>query len=365
MALRKVSTKDKQRFHVKDSTLVDFETSNEFIYFYDQNKGKLSIMGVSPTGNPAQMDIDSISTPKEAEKAIEITSNLNGWNNIKDWMELKGNYDWTIVTENESCNNEMVRLPSMDEYLKGNTKIGLNEDSPWTHDTLNPDFWYGMDLDQSVRERLLEVSKKFYDYLGVPAKVHDIQLTGSAVNYNYHSQSDLDTHILIDFSEINPDIKLARNMVDNKRWRWNIEHKIIIRGYEVEMYVQDVKDPHTASGLYSLLNNKWIKEPDYKEPQTDPKDVEMKANQFKIEIDQIEAEMNNVDSNYEAKVLYDRLAELRSKISNMRKQAFLEGKDEFSVENLAFKELRNSGYIEKTMDMANAAYDDIYSDPVK
>lgn len=245
-------------------------------------------------------------------------------------------------------------------------QLKIEEDSYWTHEILHPHFWIDGKLDPNVREKLLIIAKNFYENTGFEAEIKDIQLTGSIANYNYHPLSDLDVHILIDFTEIdsdNPDI--AKKAADGKRWIWNKQHDIFIRGNEVELYIQQYDEPHTASGLYSLSDDKWIVEPDYKEPQTDPRDVEMKAQSFKDEIDNLEKELDEIETNEEAKVIANRLAELRSKIIRMRRDAFAAGKDEFSVENLAFKELRNSSYMGKVIDLAAEAYDKMFAEPVK
>ena len=34
-----------------------------------------------------------------------------------------------------------------------------------------------------------------------------------------------------------------------------------IKGYEVEVYAQDVDEVHHSSGVYSVLFNKWLVEP--------------------------------------------------------------------------------------------------------
>jgi len=45
----------------------------------------------------------------------------------------------------------------------------------------------------------------------------------------------------------------------------------------------------------------------------------------------------------------------------MRKDS-LTADGEFGIGNLAFKELRNSGYMEKLIDVANLLYDNQYTD---
>ena len=139
----------------------------------------------------------------------------------------------------------------------------------------------------------------------------------------------------------------------------NVRHNIYIRGYEVEVYIQDIKEPHHKNGLYSLLNDEWIAEPSYEEPDTDPADVKRKAEDFMKEVDHLSAELENTNSDG-AEEIYDRVSELRSKIIKMRRSALQGGRGLFSVENLAFKELRNNGYMGKLIDLAHNAYDKIF-----
>ena len=47
-----------------------------------------------------------------------------------------------------------------------------------------------------------------------------------------------------------------------KKSLWNDKHDIVIYNRPVELYIQDVKDPHVSTGVYSLLNKKWLIEPD-------------------------------------------------------------------------------------------------------
>jgi hypothetical protein len=62
-----------------------------------------------------------------------------------------------------------------------------------------------------------------------------------------------------------------------------------------------------------------------------------------------------------AKEMYKRLLRIKEKIQKMRKDDL--AKDgEFSVGNLAFKMLRNEGYIGKIIDLISKAYARIYSE---
>ena len=49
----------------------------------------------------------------------------------------------------------------------------------------------------------------------------DIIITGSIASYNWHDKSDIDLHILYDFSKINEDVELVKKMLDQTRINWN------------------------------------------------------------------------------------------------------------------------------------------------
>ena len=159
--------------------------------------------------------------------------------------------------------------------------------------------------------------------------------------------------------EENP--KILKSALDGIRFIWNLRHNIRIRGYDVELYIQDVKEPHSASGLFSLRNNEWIKSPVFDPPEIDENDVNKKAESLAYEIEELHTRLltSNLPSN--AKDLYKRCVSLKEKIQKMRKESLSKG-GEFSVGNLAFKKLRNEGYIEKLIDTASESYDKIYNE---
>jgi len=245
----------------------------------------------------------------------------------------------------------------------------LKESTQYYHDSLNPLFWDededSADLDPSVRKKLVSIAEEFYSKYKNIAKnvpIEDIQLTGSIANYNYTDFSDLDVHVLVDFDKIDAPKKLTKAAFDGIRFVWNVRHDIRIRGHEVEVYVQDIKEPHKSTGLYSLLNNEWIKKPNHKEPDIRDEDIEKKYLSISSEIDSLESKLissEKIPSN--AKELYDLATKRKDKIMKMRKEALSKG-GEFSIGNLAFKKLRNSGYIGRLIDLISKSYDRIYSE---
>lgn len=227
---------------------------------------------------------------------------------------------------------------------------------------LNSKFWSDFKFNEEVREKLLAIASDFYDHLNLDVPIIDIQLTGSLANYNYSSYSDLDVHIIIDFSKINKDTELVKKALDGSRFIWNLRHDIVIKDHDVELYVQDVNEQHTSSGLFSLQEDEWIRKPIYNPPDIDEKDVLVKYNYYVNEIDKMEKliEIKGlIPEEYEA--ISKRAEKLKHKIQSNRKEC-LSKEGEFCVENLVFKKLRNNNYIEKLIDVANKAYDKVYSD---
>ena len=227
---------------------------------------------------------------------------------------------------------------------------------------LNPSFWKDDKFDPQIREKLLKIAKDFYEALKLTAPIKDIQLTGSLANYNWTDKSDLDVHVLIDFNDVDDNIELVKKALDGARFIWNLRHNIKLRGFDVELYIQDIHEPHTASGLFSLLNNEWIRIPKYSPPDIDYKDVDKKYQGIISDILQMENLMSTSDfSSTTEEELYNHAQKLKKKIMDMRKEG-LAREGEFSVENLVFKKLRNEGYIEKIIELISKAYTNIYNE---
>jgi predicted nucleotidyltransferase len=199
-----------------------------------------------------------------------------------------------------------------------------------------------------IKKRLLEVSNDFIESLGVEFFIHDVVLTGSLANYNWSQYSDVDLHILIDFDELDKDSKkdsialhsIMKEFFDAKKNVWNEKHEIKIKGYDVEIYVQDVNEEHISSGVYSILHNKWVLEPKKDKPNIDDRKILEKGEEFGKKIDRLIQTPKDIT--------IDQLEDLRKKIKEFR-QSGLESGGEYSYENLTFKLLRRNGYIQKLL----------------
>tara|TARA_Y100001963_G_scaffold76856_2_gene106590 strand:+ start:662 stop:2383 length:1722 start_codon:yes stop_codon:yes gene_type:complete len=222
---------------------------------------------------------------------------------------------------------------------------------------LNQDIWDGERLKPDIRDKLLEIAKKFIEPTrAADAELKDITFTGSLANYNYSDLSDIDLHILIDFKDVNEDTELVRRYFNAVKALWNYVHDIRIKGYEVEAYVQDDSEPHTSTGVYSVLNDEWITKPSYREIEVDEEAISVKADSLMDQID-IAIELSEQGKHEEA---LERGEMITDKLKKLRKSG-LKSAGEYSVENLAFKSLRNQGYLTKLSDLKRDAYDAMMS----
>jgi len=228
------------------------------------------------------------------------------------------------------------------------------------HKELCPKIWKENRMDPEIRTKLLEISRDFWESLKLNVQIVDIQLTGSLANYNWTDSSDLDTHIIIDFSQVDKNVELVRKALDGQRFIWNQRHQVVLRGHDVECYVQDKNEQHVSSGLYSILKDKWITVPSYTPPMVDEKDVNEKVRVLKSEIKEMTKKLRSASPG-EAKELFDYLERIKKKIMNDRKEGLASG-GEFSIENLVFKELRRKGDIEGLIDAISEAYKKMYSE---
>ena len=237
----------------------------------------------------------------------------------------------------------------------------INENYTYYNTTLNKKFWKGYQLDERIRRKLLTISVEFYKETKFLMPIVDVILTGSVANFNYNEYSDFDLHILVDFTKMNDDVALVKMGADAKRVAWNNVHDIQIQGHDVEVYIQDIREVHTASGEYSLLNNKWLIKPEYNAPEIDEIEINKGFKIYKERIERlVELSKKNMTPE-QAKYLYNLTHKLKKHIHGLRKTGLLTDKAEFSVGNLIFKKLRNSQDFGKIIDVIHLFYDKIYA----
>ena len=221
------------------------------------------------------------------------------------------------------------------------------------NDTLEPEVWENDKLIPEVREALLKIANDFLIDFPFKIEVEDITLTGSLANYNWSKYSDVDLHIVLDFSQVDENEELVAGFFRNLQTNWNNRHDILMKGYEVEIYFQDSREPHLSTGIYSIQNDDWLVKSEPETVSIDYANIEKKAEDIVDRISHIEQMM----ADEKGDVILDAIDRLRAKIRNMRKTG-LEGAGQYSVENLAFKVLRRSEELSRLSDLKAKAYDE-------
>jgi hypothetical protein len=227
-------------------------------------------------------------------------------------------------------------------------------------DELNPKLWTDFELDQEVREDLLRIAQDFYIGTNIKADVKDIVLCGSLANYNWSEKySDFDLHIIIDYMEVDENYDLVESLCDFAKKVWNKLHEIKISKYEVEVAIQNLSDLKNdmkigkMGGVFSLMDNKWLKKPEKKNFEPDEQQIREKAENIMFAIDDLEQQVEEDKWKY----FEEKIDKIWKKIKNYRKSGLESEDGEFSIGNLVFKLLRRNGYIEKVMKIKRYAYD--------
>ena len=220
-------------------------------------------------------------------------------------------------------------------------------------DELSPDIWYhdgeSYKMKPEIRISLLGIVKDYRDFVDVELDIDDVTLTGSLSNFNWSKFSDVDLHILMNFEDKGV---LLKKYLDSRRIIWNSLRSVTVKGFDVEIYVQDNNESHFASGVYSVLYDEWIVEPNQEEVNIDSKKILSKAKNWMSQIDKIEDNSKRMEPE---EVLND-IDKFKSKIKKYRGSG-LEDKGEYSYENLTFKFLRRNEYLKKLNDVRNSLID--------
>jgi len=211
--------------------------------------------------------------------------------------------------------------------------------------TLQPKIWLGENqkMNPKVRQNLLEIAYQFIDSFGLDVVIDDIIVTGSIANYNWSEYSDVDLHILVDYNQFPKEMKdVYVEYFDLKKIVFNQKRNLKMFGFDVEVFVEDNDVKGISGGLYSILNDEWIKKPQKEKFKVEKSEIIKNAKKWMRLIDNLIKHLNGEDIETirnSVKVIKDKLKKYR--VSGLNKGG------ELGLENLVFKVLRRNGYIEK------------------
>ena len=248
------------------------------------------------------------------------------------------------------------------DIIKSKIKKSLRENIDFSgfkmNDELNPVIWDGDNkMKEEISDTLLQIAKDYFTSLKINIPVKDITMTGSLSNYNWSKYSDVDLHIIIDLDKMGDKKDMIKDLLDAKTRAWNDKHNITVKGYDVELYLQLHDQEHFSTGVYSVLNDEWVIEPKIQDDTIDKKNVVKKYNSIVNTVNDIHKDFAKKK---DYKDVVSRLESLSDKIKKTR-TAGLEGKGEYSLENIVFKLLRRNNIMEKIGNLLAKAYDESMS----
>jgi predicted nucleotidyltransferase len=251
--------------------------------------------------------------------------------------------DSILIDDREDNVNEFIQAGGIgilhknatDTINKLKETLGVKESYRVYNSILNPEIWDGETLKPEVLSQLLKIATTFYKDTELTAPIEDIYFLGSTAGYNWTPTSDIDLHVLIDFSKVDENKELVKKLVDGYKNKWNEQHDISVDNHPVEVYIQDINDVNRSQAVYSILHNKWIKKPSYEDVKIDKDAIKTKYKDLVTKINKA-VEQQDLDT----------LKDLVQRIYKMR-EAGLSSGGEYSTENLVFKLLRASGFISK------------------
>lgn len=219
-------------------------------------------------------------------------------------------------------------------------------------------------LDLGVRHALLDISDDFWESCNIRwVKPKTVLLTGSICNFNWSEFSDVDVHVVVDFSEIHENKEFVQEYFDDKKNDWNNTHdNLTVYGFPVEMYVEDIEANTTSSGIYDLWKNEWLKKP--KEGNVEP----IKLNKYGIKqvasdlMTQVDDLCDMFDGEHDKHKL-EEISDEADRISKLFKKIRKVGlkKGESGSGNIVYKVARRMGYLDKLWKLKTDCYDRINS----
>ena len=202
------------------------------------------------------------------------------------------------------------------------------------HKRLNPKLWRKGKLKPEVRYTLLKTAKNFIDFIDIDQlNLEDITISGSNAGYTYSRASDIDLHLIVKIDTSKESI--LRSLFDAKKNLYNFTYDIKIKNIDIELYVQGSEQPHTSAGIYSVLDDRWLKTPQAVRDNLNRRSVSEKYKHLKGKI-RLAPRSNDINA---VRNVYDDIKKMR--------QHGLSQNGELGVENVTFKVLRAKGLIEK------------------
>lgn len=285
---------------------------------------------------------DTFNINPDAAEVAKQNADKNNKNDLKKIYNLAANYPGLLQKAKELPQTEAfvndgasALMHYADDLARVEQMNNIVEDK--TNSELNQDLFDGKELREDVRQALLKIANEFKEKLKLPIQPDDIYFTGSEANYNYNENSDIDVHLVYDFEEAGQMAEILSKYLQSAKRIFNDTHDITVKGLPVEVGAENKAEPLVTSGIYSLISNSWVKEPENANVE-----IEEPEQPYFDEIQmQIEDAISEKDK--------DKLEGIIKMVWDIRKEG-LANEGEFGPSNTLFKHLRNSGILARLKD---------------
>lgn len=217
------------------------------------------------------------------------------------------------------------------------------------HDELNPVLFDETGkLRAEIKEKALAISDELVQILNesdVKLVLKDLVITGSNASYNYTKDSDVDLHLVADTSTFEDPDGLYPIIYNAFKSAFNKKYDIYFYDVPVEVYIESTDTPLVSNGIYSVMYDKWIKEPTKDDiPEVDMTEIDSEVAPWEERYKELVAKLENNPDADETEIddFIDELYVLRG-------EGLKEG--EYAIGNLVFKEMRNRGYMDKLKEL--------------
>ena len=218
------------------------------------------------------------------------------------------------------------------------------------HDTLNPKLWAikTNKLLPEVREKIEEIVDTFLNQLKedkIKIIPDDVILIGSNAGYNYNAASDVDIHIVADIDDLDCPDNLYPLLYSAYRSIFNSKYDITLHGVPAEIYVETEGLPRISDGVYSVVKDEWLKEPEPKDvPEIDEVEFNKNFAKWQDKVDDILEMGEDLDSE-------EPVIDLINDLYDLRQKGLKTKEGMYSIDNLIFKEIRSLGELDELKDL--------------
>lgn len=283
----------------------------------------------------------------------QLKRTLKNWDYTSESLKNIADNIWKVSGNAQkiaqACDN--VVITELIEQICNSDNSSLTE-AIEKHNSLNSKLFTKDEvLKDKVRDKMLEIVDTFLADLkeqDVKIKVNDILFIGSNASYNYTKDSDIDLHILASTKAVDYPAELGAAIYSAYRSIFNKNLDITLYDIPLEIFVETENSTRVSNGVYSVKKNKWIKKPVQEDiPEYDKEALDKLVSEWEEKCKELIADIKADKLDDEKKVVKI----LEDIYEKLRKKGVAKG--EYAIENLAFKELRNKGYLDQFKEYRN------------